>query len=98
MNKLLAIILFPIIWMFFYLYRIIWYDIVGTAVDIFSNLFISPLSSLWLLITFPIVLIFEIPIGLLVTLISAFAACSDIFTEQIDFADAIKSRLAKNNL
>lgn len=91
MNKILAIILFPFIWLFFYVYRIVWFDVISTIIDIFCNLLISPLSSIWLLITFPLVIIFEIPIGLIATLISAIATSKQIFCNELDIAAAIKN-------
>lgn len=95
MNKIISIIAFPFIWLWFYIYRIVWFDIIRTIIDILVNIVASPLSALWLLITFPIVIIFEIPIGLIMTLIAAIGACAEIYSGEIDLADAIKSGLSK---
>ncbi len=95
MNKILAFLLFPFIWVGYYVYRIVFFDIFGTVIDVISNLLVSPLSSIWLLITFPVVLIFEIPIGLIVTLIAAISASLEIFTGEMDVANAIKMGLSK---
>ena len=90
MNKCLAIILFPFFWVSMYLYRLIWFDFIDALIRIFLNLFISPLTSLWLLITLPIVIIIEIPVGLIATLIGAIRMCADIYTDEIDISSAIK--------
>lgn len=95
MNKILAIVLFPVLWASMYLYRIIWFDIIGTIIQILCNLLISPLSSLWLVITFPIVLIWEIPVGLVISFFVSIETSRDIFIDEIDIADAFKSCFAK---
>lgn len=95
MNKIIAIIMFPFIWLLFYIYRIVWFDIIGTIIDVFVNLIANPLAALWLLLTFPIVIIFEIPVGLIMTLITAIGMCAEIYSGEIDIADAIKSGLSK---
>ena len=71
-----------------------WFDIIGTIIDVFVNLIANPLASLWLLL-FPIVIIFEIPVGLIMTLITAIGMCAEIYSGEIDIADAIKSGLSK---
>ncbi len=94
MNKVLSIILFPFLWISMYTYRIIWYDIIDTIIKVLCN-FISPLVSLWHLITLPFILIWEIPVGLVITFIVAFDASREIFVGETDVSGAIKSSFAK---
>ena len=97
MNKFLAIILFPFFWLSMYLYRLIWFDIIDTLIRIVLNLFISPLASLWLLVTLQIVIIIEIPVGLIATLLGAIGMCADVFTDEIDIASAFKMCFTKKH-
>lgn len=92
MNKLLAFLLFPFIWAIYYLYRIICFNLLKTLLNIILDLFHSPLSSLWLLITLPIVLAWEIPVGLIMTFIVALSTCKDIYVNNIDITSAFKVR------
>ena len=94
MNKILAVILFPVIWASMYLYRIFG-NIIETVLEIVTNLFIFPLSSLWLLITFPVVMIWEIPVGLVVTFVFAIATSAEIFRDELDVASALKNCFSK---
>ena len=95
MNKFFAIVLFPIFWITMYLYRIVWFDCLSTLIEIVLNLFINPLSSIWLLVTLPIVLIIDIPVGMVVTFIGAIGMSADIFNNEIDVALAIKTCFSK---
>lgn len=88
MNVILSIILFPVIWILMYLYRIVIYDFLRTLLTAFtSNSFPS---ALFLIITLPFVMIVEIPVALIMTLITSVGICYDIFRGEIDIASAIK--------
>lgn len=96
MNKILAILFFLLWWVFGYLTRILWYDLLHTVLQILLYLFISPLSALWLLITLPIILIIDIPVGLIVTFIFSIEMSAEIFNGEMDLAGAIKETITKN--
>lgn len=93
MNKILAIVLFPIIWLFMYLYRIIWYDLVCSIIDIIVNLF--SITFFYRIIILPIVLFIDIPVGFFVTFFGAISMCKDIFNEDIDISSAMKECFKK---
>ena len=95
MNKIIAVLFFPLWWAFGYLTRIIWYDLLQTVLEILLYLFVSPLSALWLLITLPIVLIIDIPMGLIATFIVSMEMCAEIFSGEMDMAGAIKEAIIK---
>ena len=70
--------LFPFLWVAMFLYRVVWFDFLHTLIEIFLYLFVNPLSSLWLLVTLPFVLVFDIPIALFVTFTYAIVSCKEI--------------------
>ena len=112
MNIVFGIVLFPILWVLTYLYRIIWFDLLNTIFEALSNfiLFIIMLfsghlsafpllfSCLYLIITLPVVLILEIPIGIVVTLIYSLKTSYCIFKGEIDFACVIKQCFKRKKL
>lgn len=98
--KFLLIVLFPLLWVAMYLYRIIWVVIVGTITKIITNLmimfsrsFLSGLISvLWLIVTFPFVLVYEIIVGIFATFIGTVRLCSSLWdADGSQFWDAIKA-------
>ena len=95
MNKFFSIVLFPFIWIFMYLYRIIWFDLIYTLLMIVFDWFFLPLKSLCLLVTLPINFIVDIPVGLVVTLICAVDTCRQMFANELDPAGAIKNCFTK---
>ena len=95
-NKILAVVLFPIIWAIMYIFRIVWVDFMVPLFETIMAAFISPASFVWRLITLPIGLIIDIPIGFIVTLIYTIEMCKEIFTNEIDLATAIKEFFQKN--
>ena len=88
---LLSIVIFPFIWVFYYLLRIVWGDFLAPLIDLFMKLgaaIISIFSSPTLffvsfgiflrdLMIFPIALIIDIPVGLVETFVSAAKSCSE---------------------
>jgi len=95
MNKFIAIVLFPFFWITMYLSRLIWIDLICTVIEIILNLFIVPLKSLFLIITLPFVLIWEIPVGLVVTFGGAIDMTKDMFKGDIDISTSLKEYFAK---
>lgn len=83
MNKLLAILLFPFIWVAAYLYRIIWVDLISIIIKIFKNLIINFGLSLFLFFVLPFVILVEIPIALIATCAIATSICDDLFCGKI---------------
>ena len=110
MNKLMAVISFPFVWVFGFLYRIICYDLFGTLFQIvvqlgltfmmlfksFGMFFIQLGGLLWLIITLPIILIIDIPVGLVVCCMSAIGVCRDVFENEAMVGEAIKDAFSKN--
>ena len=96
-NKILAVLLFPIIWVSMYIHRVVWYDFIVSLFETIMSMFISPASFLWRLITLPIALVIDIPVGLIVTLIYAIEMCREIFTNEMNLATAIKEFFRKNH-
>ena len=95
-NKVLAVLLFPIIWAAMYIFRIVWFDFIVQLLDTIAGAFISPIYFVFRLITLPIALIVDIPIGFVVTLIYTIKMCKEIFSNEIDLATAVKEFFQKN--
>ena len=83
MKKLLAIFMFPFLWIGMFLFRVFVYDLLHTLLDVFLNLFVTPLSSLFLLITLPFILILDIPIALFITFSYALDSCKELFFDGV---------------
>ena len=79
LNRLLAIILFPFIWITAYLYRILWVDLITTIISIFKNLFVNWGLSLLLAVILPFKLIIEMPMAFIVTCSRSIVICEKIF-------------------
>lgn len=85
--KFLLIVLFPLLWVAMYLYRIIWVVMVGTITKIITNLMImfsrsflaGLISVLWLIVTFPFVLVYEIIVGIFATFIGTVRLCASLW-------------------
>lgn len=95
MNKFLGIISFPVWWIAMYLYRIVWFDLIGGIIDIFVALFTANflLAFLYLLIL-PVSLALDIFIAIPVTFIFALGTSKDIMEGEVSIEDRF-SGLAK---
>lgn len=87
MNKVFAIIIFPIFFITAYLYRIIVYDILqGLFIDLPRAFCSNLLWGLIFALILPITVVLDIFTGFIVVLIVSFDTCSAIFRGDIDFA------------
>ena len=89
MYQLLAILLFPILWVAFFVIRFLIFDILLRAVFLIRNLFVSPLSLLRSLLTLPFYLLLDIVLGLVFSFLSALNTCKRIFNKQAAVSNAI---------
>jgi|GEM_PF-1992365 hypothetical protein len=96
MRYFLGVILFPFCWVFMYLYRIIWCDIICGIPDLFKCLFTNFLFFLIYLVFWPISVIIDIPIGLLVTFFSAINISKEIMSGEFS-TDTISFSIANQN-
>jgi len=94
-NKILAVVLFPIVWATMYISRIVWVDFMVPLFETIMAAFISPASFVWRLITLPIGLIIDIPVGFVVTLSCAIDMLDEILTDEIDLLSAFKEVFQK---
>lgn len=85
-----SVILFPIIWVAMYLYRIVWFDLIENLLQAILG------QNLLLLIALPFILLIEIPVGLYATFIASVSMCKEIFTGEMDIAGAIKGAFTRN--
>lgn len=94
MRYIIAIILFPFIWVILYLYRILWSDIFLGILDLLSYMLSNTISFIIYLILLPISIILDVFIGLFVTFFVAMSAI-------VEFAngsnDALASGFATQN-
>ena len=79
-----------------YLYRIIWYDIICEIPNLFKYLFTNFLFFLIYLVFWPISVIIDIPIGLLVTFFSAINISKEIMSGEFS-TDTISFSIANQN-
>ena len=94
MRRFLSILYFPVFLISAYLFRLIWIDIIGTVITVFCNLFLggSILKAVFLIITFPFVLLWEIFVGFYVCVLVAIDMCAE-FSNSVGFATTIKRHL-----
>lgn len=97
MRKLLAVLIFPIIWITSYLYRIICVDLIGTIIQIFKNLFTNLGLCLFLLVTLPLILLVEIPIAFILTCTNAVSVCGRIISGKLDLIEGLKVLFPRND-
>ena len=90
-NKILAILLFPLVWILMYLCRIIWYDLILSILQGIMLFPLNKLGAIWTFITTPFVLLVDIVVGLFVTLVGAVIMCAGVFTNKYDIYDLIRS-------
>ena len=94
MNKVFAIIFFPVFFIIGYLHRIIVYDILqGLFVDLPKAFYNSFIGGLIFGILFPITVVLDIFIGFLVELIVAGSVCEAVFRGVINFKTAFEEIL-----
>ena len=97
MNKVFAIILFPIFFITGYLYRIIVYDVLqGLFIDLPRAFCANFLWGLIFALVFPITVVLDIFTGFIVVLIVSFDTCSAISRGDIDLAGGF-AEIFRNN-
>jgi hypothetical protein len=84
---LLAILAFPLLFSFFFVYRIL-FNLVGLIVDILGLKFLMVLIDV---ITIPI----DIPIGFFVCLLVSFSSSVEIYNSQFDLRETLKKTSRK---
>ena len=89
MYPLLAILLFPILWITFFVIRFLIFDILLRAVFLIQNLFVSPLALLQSLLALPFYLLLDIVLGLVLSFLSALHTCKRIFHKKATVSNAI---------
>lgn len=82
MHLLLAILLFPILWVVYFALRLVIFDILLRLILLIRNLFVAPFSIFYSLLALPFYLLLDIILGLVFSFLSARNTCKRIYRKR----------------